>query len=151
MGWYGSIRNKTKKQKVIGFWHKDTFCSCYHVMHQFHWDKNDKIRSFGDETCYKINYDESKNEMILEDDIERTIKIHNRYDDDFNEVEIIKKPTIEYAKYGFDDNEFREKWDDYNHVPEWLGNTCVKCEYVYDKSKLAYYEKRGNMIQRHIY
>ncbi|ARF12379.1 hypothetical protein Klosneuvirus_5_49 [Klosneuvirus KNV1] len=139
MGWYGKITNRTKKQKVAANWCKDVWCTCYHVMHQFHWNKCDIITSFGDATCYNITYDDIKNEMVLEADIEWSNKIHEEEPDE----ELIKyQEEIKNAVYyGFDNKEFEDDWDKYNHVPEWVDNKCVKCDYVYDEIKLSSLEK----------
>lgn len=149
MGWYGKIRNRSKKQKVVGDWCKDTWCSCYQVMHQFHWDDDDKITSFGDETCYNMTYDGINNEIIKSEDIEFTSKIHCGEDEEPDEEMLQFQKEMENCKnYCFDHNEFKDDWDKYNHTPEWNDNKCIKCEYLYDKTKLPELEKRFQKFGR---
>lgn len=108
-------------------------------MHQYHWNKTDEISSFGAETCYKITYDEMKNEMVMEEDIEWSNKIHEEEPDE--EVIQYREEMKNAVYYGFDSKEFEDDWDKYNHVPEWVDNKCVKCDYVYDETKLLELEK----------
>ena len=70
MGRYFNIFNMTKKQCIDSYWKSNDWCNCHHVMHQFHWDKTDKIFSQSDYVYNQFCYDEN-NDIIEETEEEK--------------------------------------------------------------------------------
>ena len=137
---------KTKKQKCIyGGWKYDSWCNCYEVMHQLHWNKYDKIFAGGEDSLNIFTYDSENNVMEPHDIImkiwstELYKKIHREekremsdYEDSSDSEFSDEDKNIKYIKYDFGIS-ISEK---YNHVPEWDDYKCIKCGFVYDVTKI---------------
>lgn len=111
------------------------YCDEYHKCH--YCDKcNECIKCYNCECKEYVDYndyykcDETKNKCVCDCE-----KCHNT----------IEEPTpnkIIEKKYGFDENMNKEDiFDMLNHVPDWDGGTCKKCNYKYNESLLEEYEK----------
>ncbi len=153
MGRYFGIGNSTKNQSVSSYWKGDEWCNCYQVMHQLHWNKTDSIYSCCYDTICEFNYDIESGELNAVDVTEQ--RMNEQYENDNNENEDKNedkdeddeeknkndnnKPKVPNEKYGFDENLDMDKL---NHVPEWDGNRCVKCDYHYDEILLEKYKKK---------
>ena len=134
MGRYFGIENETKKQKVSSYWKGDPNCDCHVVMHQLHWDKTDFISSACYSDSHVLEYDTETNRMIISDEIPNLV--HS----DGTHIDPSEKADSEQEFYGFDsvlceDNKL-------DHVPNWNGNTCTDCGFVYDETLLPTYKKK---------
>jgi len=172
MGRYFGIANRTKRESVSSYWKGDEWCNCYEVMHQLHWDRNDKIHSSCYDSYYEFEYDQEKNTMICIDKLDEIIKEcqnknndsehdedvwendsdHDDDDDDDDndndidkneeDIEIAQGIKQPFKKYGF--NEKLCANDKLNHIPIWENNKCTICEYMYNESLLSEYAKKFN-------
>lgn len=166
MGRYFGISNATKKQNVSSYWKGDEWCNCHQVMHQFHWDINNVIRSACYDTVCEFKYDDVNDTMIVnditdemfnEDPYEENDK-QNFEEEMFSEENMNNEDSYEENKnekssdiaistchkdYGFDQKFCDEMFD---HVPIWKDNVCTKCNFVYDDALLEKYEKKFDGI-----
>lgn len=155
MGRYFGIANSTTNEHVSSYWKGDSWCDCYQVMHQLHWEKTDEIYSACYDTLCKFEYNAEKRIMVnIENDHIDNDHIDNNSDgteedneksSDVTEKSDTEKSDTESKYYGIDNiltsTQFFEML---NHVPHWDGDVCCVCKYQYDSSKLKKYEKTFN-------
>ena len=169
MGRYFGIANRTKSESISSYWKSCKWCDCHEVMHQFHWDQNDKIHSSCYDSYYEFEYDPKTNSMICTDNMdlimrkcddvwdecesddendendENKNKNTNNIDmDNVDDIEITRRIKQPFKKYGFDKNLCANK--NLNHVPVWNGNKCMECGYMYNESLLGEYAKNFNPV-----
>lgn len=145
MGRYFGIANSTTNEHVSSYWKGDSWCDCYQVMHQLHWEKTDEIYSASHSDMYEFTYDKKTKSMIASE-----IDIHqNKKECEGNDEENSNESDeLHPAKYyGLADVLVSTQfYAMLNHVPNWDGNICRTCKYNYDDSKLKKYEKKFNGV-----
>lgn len=144
MGRYFGIANSTTNEHVSSYWKGDSWCDCYQVMHQLHWEKTDDIYSACYDTLCKFEYDAEKRIMVNidNDHIDNNSEKDNKSSSEDNE----SSSSVTESKYYGIDNILTSTqfFEILNHVPHWDGDVCCVCKYQYDSSKLKKYEKTFN-------
>lgn len=117
MGRYFGLKNLTKNHRVSSYWKNDEWCDLYAVMHKFKWDLTDKIYSASYCDFYEFEYSKVANSMFAKD----------KYDYDFGKEDLDTELRLNFIF---------EKNQGSNHIPEWDGDICKKCNYKFDNESL---------------
>jgi hypothetical protein len=156
MGRYFGLFNATRNQSVSEgrqCWKAYPFCSCHAVMHRYHWQPTDEISSAAYDSCYKFIYDVQKNEMDLVNGYE--YEDFDGENDELPEFEDGETPAAadtenpdakkaaekeeevpEPVQLGFGVGD-AEMEGQYDHVPVWDGDVCIKCAYRFDPEHIV--------------
>lgn len=135
MGRYFGIRNITKNHSVCSgnrCWKANGWCDLYGVMHQFRWDKEDKIYLAAYDTCHIFEY--VKGEMKIIDITDDDILFEKFFG---NKGLCVDNDTR--SSFWLDDLELSQTED---HIPIWDENNCCSiCKYQYAEKETPQFDE----------
>ncbi len=134
------------------------YSCCYDTICEFNYDIESGELNAIDVTEQRMNQHYKKNNINYDDENDDDENDDDENDDDENinvetknvetknvEIKTIENENVETVenvktgKYGFDDKLCDDKL---NHIPQWDGNRCVKCDYYYDELLLEEYKQK---------